>query len=147
MADAAGGHTRATTPTPGPLRPIEFELAQGAVKRGVVVIPVLVALFWIFRGTAGAVGAAIGGAIVVGNFLLAGWIMSVSARMSLGVYHAAALLGFVLRVGLIMLTFVVMTRMFELDRIALGVSAVVAYLTLLALEAASAARGRERKMD
>ncbi|MPZ51956.1 MAG: hypothetical protein GEU79_04350 [Acidimicrobiia bacterium] len=146
MADATKDQSRATTPTPGPLRPVEFHLALSAVKRGVVIVPLLVAAFWIFRGTSGAIGSVIGGLVVVGNFLLAGWIMSVSARMSLAVYHAAALLGFVLRVGLIMLTVIVMTRMFELDRTALGVSAVVAYLVLLALEARSVVQGKERKM-
>lgn len=146
MADTAGDQTRSSTPTPGPLRPLELEIAVSAVKRGIIVIPALIAIFWVSRGTSGAIGSLIGGLVLVGNFLLAGWIMSVSARMSLAVYHAAALLGFVLRVGLIMLTVIVMTRMFELDRLSLGVSAIVAYLVLLALEAKTVAQGRERKM-
>jgi hypothetical protein len=139
-----------STPSPSPLAsstPIEAILARHTVKRAAVVGPALVALFWAVRGGDGAIAATIGVAVVVTNFLLSGAIMSLAARISLAMYHAAALLGFVLRLGLITLTMLVVARLFEIDRLAFGISAVVAYLVLIGMEAVAVARGRERELE
>lgn len=128
--------------------PVEAILSRHTAARAVFVGPVLVAFFALISGGGGALAATLGVAIVVGNFLLAGAILSISARISLGVYHAAALLGFFLRLGLITLTMILVTRVIEdLDRMAFGVTTVVAYLALITLEAVAVARGRERDLD
>jgi hypothetical protein len=62
-------------------------------------------------------------------------------------YHAAALFGFFLRLGLIMLTMYLVVSLVELDRMAFGIATVVTYMVLLALEAVAVARGRERDLD
>ncbi len=75
-------------------------------------------------------------------------MLSISARISLAVYHAAALFGFFLRLGLIMLTMLLVARLVEdLDRMAFGISAVVAYLVLITWEAVAVVKGRERNLD
>jgi len=74
-------------------------------------------------------------------------MLSVAARISLAAYHAAALLGFFLRLGLIALTMLVVARVTDIDRIALGITVVVAYLTLLGWEAVAVAKGRERELE
>ncbi|HEX2152876.1 MAG TPA: hypothetical protein VHL52_02750 [Acidimicrobiia bacterium] len=128
--------------------PVEAILSRHTAARAIFIGPVLIALFGVINGAAGALAASIGVAVVVGNFLLAGAILSISARISLGVYHAAALLGFFLRLGLIMLTMVLVTRVVEdLDRLAFGLTTVVGYLALITLEAVAVARGRERDLD
>lgn len=128
--------------------PVEAILSRHTAARAVFVGPPLIALFAITNGAGGALAATIGVLVVVGNFLLSGAILSISARISLGVYHAAALLGFFLRLGLITLTMVLVARMVEdLDRTAFGVTTVVAYLALIGLEAVAVARGRERDLD
>lgn len=128
--------------------PVETILARHTAARAVYVAPLIIVVFWLTRGGAGALAAAIGVATVVVNFLLAGAILSISARISLAVYHAAALFGFFLRLGLIMLTMLLVTLAIEdLDRLAFGVAAVVAYLVLLTLEAVAVAKGRERNLD
>ncbi len=127
--------------------PVEATLARHTARRAVYVGPVLVALFWVARGPEGALAAALGVAVVVVNFLLSGAIMSISARISLAVYHAAALFGFFLRLGLIIATMLLITRIVDIDRVAFGVAAVVAYLALIAWETRAVAKGRERNLD
>ncbi|NNC74624.1 MAG: ATP synthase subunit I, partial [Acidimicrobiia bacterium] len=88
-----------TTRIDGP--DVEAVIARHMVARAVWVAPALAAVFWVIRGGAGALGALAGVAIVAANFLVAGFILSKAARISLGLYHAAALVGFLMRLGLI----------------------------------------------
>lgn len=127
--------------------PVEVILSRHTAARAVFVGPVLIGIFALIGAGSGALAATLGVAVVVGNFLLAGALLSISARISLAVYHAAALFGFFLRLGLIMLTMLLVTRLIEIDRMAFGISAVVAYLALLTWEAVAVSKGRERNLD
>ncbi len=127
--------------------PVESVIARHTVKRAVYVAPLVIALFALLRGSDGAFGALLGSAVVVGNFLLAGAMLSLAIRISLAMYHAAALFGFFLRLGLIILTMLLIVELVELDRLAFGISAVVTYMVLLILESVAVARGRERDLD
>lgn len=122
-------------------------LARHTVRRIVIVGPPLVALFGIARGVDGAIASAIGLAIVVGYYLLTGVMLSVAARISLGAYHAAALLGFFLRLGLIAVTMLAIAALIDVDRPALGITVVVSYFALLAWETVAVAKGRERELE
>jgi ATP synthase protein I len=126
---------------------VEAIIARHTARRAVVVGPVLIVLFWVLRGADGAIGAAIGVAVVVVNFLLSGAMLSVAARISLGLYHAAALFGFLIRLVLIAVTLFAVAALFEVDRPALGITVVVSYLALLSLEAVAVARGSERELE
>ncbi|HEX9977078.1 MAG TPA: hypothetical protein VGB41_00475 [Acidimicrobiia bacterium] len=126
---------------------VEATLARHLVRRAVVVGPLVVAGAWALRGVDGAVAAAVGVTVVVANFLVSGLVLSAAARISLTLYHAAALVGFLLRLVLITVVMLVVARLFDIDRIAFGVAAVVSYLVLLTLEAAAVARGRERELE
>lgn len=125
--------------------PIEANIARSTVARAVYVAPVLILLFGALRGWEGAWSAAIGVGVVALNFLLAGAILSISARISLQAYHAAALIGFLLRLGLFVGAVYLIATLVEVDRMAFGISAVVSYLALLAWEAVSITRDRERE--
>ena len=126
---------------------VESILARNTVKRAVFVAPVLMLVFLATSGWLGLLSSALGVAVIVVNFLLAGAILSISARISLSVYHAAALFGFFLRLGLIILSMLLIARLVEIDRLAFGITAVVAYLALLSWEAVAVAKGRERNLD
>ena len=128
-------------------RPVEAIIGKNIVKRAWWVAPILIVLFGVLNGWMGALSAAIGVAIVVVNFVLGGYLLSSAARVSLGLYHAAALVGFFIRLGLITLTMIVIVNVVEVDRVALGVSAVVSYLVLLSLEAIAVAKGAERELE
>lgn len=127
---------------------VEARLARNTVRRSVIVGPALVAVFWAARGAGGAWAAMLGVALVVGNFLLSGAMLSLAARISLSLYHAAALFGFFLRLGLITLTLLIVIRLWPgLDRLALGITVVIAYLALLSWEALAVAKGAERDLE
>lgn len=136
MTGEAGGAT-----------PVEAVIARHTVKRIVYVGPVLLLVFWLTRGVDGLVASAVGLAVVAGNFLVAGWMLSMAARISLGMYHAAALFGFFLRLALLMLTMLLIVQVVDIDRLAFGITAVVSYIVLLVLESVAVARGRERELD
>ena len=127
--------------------PVETVIAKHTVARVVWVGPPLIILFGILSGWDGVIASAVGVAVVAVNFLFAGAMLSVALRISLAMYHAAALFGFFLRLGLLMLTMLLIVQLFELDRVAFGISAVLAYIVLLILESVAVARGRERDLD
>jgi len=124
---------------------IEADLARATVARSIYVGPALVLLFGLLRGWEGAWSAALGVVVVIANFLLAGAILSVSARISLQAYHAAALIGFFLRLVLFVGAVYLIASVVEVDRMAFGISAVVAYFTLLTWEAVAMTKDRERE--
>ena len=126
---------------------VEVQLALHTVKRAIWIAPILLAIFWLTRGLDGLIGASIGVGVVVANFLVSGWLLSIGARLGLSAYHAAALFGFFLRLGLLTLTMVIVTQVMELDRVAFGIATVVAYLVLLAWETVAVSRGAERELE
>jgi hypothetical protein len=125
--------------------PLEADMARSTVARAVYVAPVLILLFGVLRGWDGAWSAAIGIGVVAVNFLLSGAILSISARISLQAYHAAALIGFFLRLALFIGAVYLIANVVEVDRLAFGISAVVAYFALLAWEAVAMTVNRERE--
>jgi uncharacterized membrane protein YqjE len=133
-------------PAPGPLD-IEAKIGIATARRAIWVAPPLVALFALLRGGLGASSAAIGVAIVVANFVLAGFVLSKAAAISLKLYHAAALVGFFLRLALIMLVMLVIAQVIDVDRLAMGISAVVSYLVLLSWETVAVTRGETKELE
>jgi len=121
-------------------------MARHTVARAIYVAPVLILIFTLTGGWQGAWSAALGVAVVVANFLLAGALLSISARISLQAYHAAALFGFFLRLLLFVGAVYVISEVVEVDRLAFGITAVVSYLALLVLEAVAVAKGKEREL-
>jgi hypothetical protein len=128
-------------------RPIEAIISVNIAKRAVFVAPILALVFGITSGWQGAVAALIGVAVVVVNFVLGGYVLSYAARISLTFYHAAILLGFFIRLGLITLSMLLIARVTEIDRLALGISVVVSYLVLLSWEAVRVVNGAERDLE
>ena len=126
--------------------PVELQMARSIVSRAVVVGPVMLLAFGLVRGRDGLVAAAIGVAIVTGYYLLTGSMLSWLARVSLGAYHAGALLGFILRLGLIAATMWAVISLFEVDRTALGLAVIATYVGLLLWEAAALGRNKGRRV-
>jgi hypothetical protein len=126
---------------------VERKIGDDTAKRAVFVAPVFIGIFWLTGGTAGAVAALVGTVLVVSNFLLAGRILSVAARISPAAYHAAALFGFVLRLGLLTIAVLVITKLFELDRTAFAITTVGMYLVLLSWETVMVSRGSEGELE
>ena len=124
--------------------PVELLMARSIARRAVVVGPLMLVLFGLLRGLDGLVAAAVGVAIVTGYYLLTGAMMSWLARVSLGAYHAGALFGFVVRLGLIAVTMLGVIALFEVDRTALGFAVIATYVVLLIWEAAALGSTKRR---
>ena len=128
-------------------RPIEAIIGINIARRAIVVAPILALVFGLIGGWEGAVAALIGVAIVVVNFVVGGYLLSYAARVSLSLYHAAALFGFFIRLGLITLSMLLVAGVTDIDRLALGISVVVGYLVLLSWEAVAVVNGAERDLQ
>ncbi len=127
--------------------PVEAIIARHTVKRAVYVAPPIVLVFGLIYGWTGAYSSALGVAVVVGNFLLAGLLLTIAIRISLAFYHAAALFGFFLRLGLIMGSMLLIARLIDVHRLSFGIATVISYMVLLTLEAVAVSRGKERNLD
>ncbi len=126
---------------------VEATMAKNIVRRILVVGPVIIAVAWLWRGPLGASSAAIGVAVIAANFLLSGWIMSRAATISMQVYHVAALFGFIVRLVLITVSMFTVAALFQVDRKALGVAAIVTLFVLLSLESIAMLRGARKDLE
>ncbi|MFV1999958.1 MAG: hypothetical protein ACC654_06300 [Acidimicrobiia bacterium] len=126
---------------------VEALMARSIVRRVVAVGPLIVAVAWFWRGSLGALSAAIGVAVIAANFLLSGWLLSRAARISMQAYHVAALFGFFLRLGFITVSMFAVAWLFEIDRRALGIAAISAFLILLILESIALLRGARKDLE
>lgn len=84
---------------PGP--PVERQVAFDMSRRSLVIAPIVVGAGAAFWGLHGAVSAAFGLSLAVANLLLAAAILSWAARVSLVAMAAAALGGYLVRLGLL----------------------------------------------
>ena len=128
-------------------RDIEMILALHTCRPAIVLVPLLALVFWLLRGPTSAGAAVLGVALVVGNLLLSGYLLSLVVRRRPQLLAAAALLSFVLRLALLTATLVLLQQATGLDRIAAAVSAVVAYVVMVIWEVVAVARGRHRELE
>lgn len=116
-------------------RAVELGIAKRLARRSPAVAAILVTVAAVWKGWPGALAAAMGIVVVVGNYLLSGWLMSRAARVGFVAYQAAALGGFLVRLGLIAASMYAIVRVLPVDRLVLGISVAVGYLALLVVEA------------
>lgn len=140
--------TAAARIKPVPLAsPVESIVARHITTRALVVGPVIVATAWLISGSTAAWSAAIGVIIVVANFVLAGWLLSMAATVSMQAYHAVALFGFFIRMGFVALSMLGVAWLLDVDRRAMGLAVVASFMGLLVLEAIAVARGQRKDME
>jgi len=128
-------------------REVEWDLARHACRPAIVLLPLLGLIFGLVRGPAAAWAAAVGVVLVAANLLASGGILSVVARRWPGLLTATALLSFVLRLALMTVTLLVLQRVTGVDRIAVTISAVAAYIVMLTWEVVAVARGSQREPE
>ncbi len=126
---------------------VEAIMARNIVRRALVVGPLIVAVAWFARGSLGGISAAVGVGIVLANFLLSGWALSKAAKLSLNIYRAVAMFGFIVRFGLLAVSMFVVAWLFNVDRLALGLAAIAAFLALLVLESVAMLRGGRKELE
>jgi len=128
-------------------RDVEMILALHTCRPAIVLAPALGLTFWLLRGPGSAGAAVLGVALVAGNLLLSGYLLSLVVRQRPQLLAATALLSFVLRLALLTATLVLLQQATGLDRIAAAVSAVMAYLVMVIWEVVAVARGRHRELE
>lgn len=143
--DAAGADAY-TKPFPT-VSDVESALAVNIIKRALIVGPVIVAVAWVVSGPTAAWSAAAGVVIVLANFLIAGWLLSRAATVSMQTYHAVALFGFFVRMGFIALSMFAVAWVFDVDRRAMGLAAITSFLALLVLESLAVVRGERKDLE
>lgn len=115
---------------PAPERQVAFDMA----RRALPVAPVLVGLCTIVWGGPGAASAGFAIAIVVANLVLAAWMLGAAARINYALLMAAALFGYLVRLGLIFLAVLAVRDMSWVEPPALGLTLIVTHLGLLLWE-------------
>jgi hypothetical protein len=117
--------TRVEGPAP------ERDIARDMVKKGLIAAPILVAVCWAIWGTDGALSALYGIAIVCVNFLLSAALITITARISLGLMMAAVLFGYLGRLALIGVAIMLVRDASWVSLVALGLTIIVTHLGLL----------------
>ena len=112
----------------------EVEISRDMIRRGLIVAPVLIAICGVAWGMDGVWSSAYGVAIVLVNFGIAAGLIAVTARISLGLMMGAILFGYLIRLGLVLLAFVLVKDASWISRPALGLTVIVTHLGLLVWE-------------
>jgi hypothetical protein len=108
-----------------------LQVARDIVKRGVYIAPLAVAVGAIFWGADGALSVLYGLAIVCVNFLLAALAIGYGARISAAMMGAAAMFGFLIRLGLIFLAVMLVKDASWVELVPMGLTLIVTHLGLL----------------
>lgn len=122
---AAAGPARIDGPAP------VMAVARDLARRALWLLPVLVIASAAFWGLDGVVSTLYALAIVVVNFLLAAWLLAVGGRVNAAAMGAAALFGFLLRLGLIMAAVFAVRDASWLEPWPLGITLIGTHLVLL----------------
>ncbi len=121
-----------TTPLVGPAP--EVTVSIDIIKRGLMVAPVLIAICGAIWGLDGALSSAFAVAIVLINFAMAAGLITLSARIGLGLMMGAILFGYLIRLALIFLAVYLVKDAGWISLPALGATIIVTHLGLLVWE-------------
>jgi hypothetical protein len=118
----------AQDPTP------ERTVARDIVRHGLVLAPLLIAVCGAVWGVNGASSSAYAMVIVLVNFLLAAFLITWSARISLPMLMGCVLGGYVGRLALIFVAVYVVRDASWFEKLPLGLTIIVSHLVLLVWE-------------
>lgn len=109
----------------------EAAIGRDLVKHGLIVAPVMLGVCAIFWGADGAWSGAYGLAIVLGNFALAAFLVSFTARISYAVMMGTTLFGYIVRLGIISAAVYFVRNASWVELIPLCMTIVIAHVGLL----------------
>jgi len=109
----------------------EAAIGRDLVKHGLIVAPVMLSVCAIFWGANGAWSSAYGLAIVLGNFALAAFLVSFTARISYAMMMGATLFGYIVRLGIISAAVYFVRNATWVELIPLCMTIVIAHVGLL----------------
>ena len=109
-------------------------MARDIVRHGLILAPLLVLVCGVVWGMDGAISSAYAVAIVLVNFLLAAFLITWSARISLPMLMVSVLGGYVARLALIFVAVFVVRDASWFEKLPLGLTLIVTHLVLLVWE-------------
>ena len=109
----------------------EAQVARDLVKRGLMVLPVALALGAIGWGWAGVASVAYAYALILVNFAVAAALLGWAARISLGLLMGVCLFGFLIRMAAITAAVLLVRDQPWVAPVPLGVTLIVTHLGLL----------------
>ena len=115
-------------------RPVEVQLSSDMVRRGLMAGPALVAISGLIWGLNGLASSAFAVALVLVNFTVAAAMVSGAAKVSTTLVMAAAMSGYLIRLGLIMTAVLFVRDESWISLPALGATIIVTHLGLLIWE-------------
>jgi hypothetical protein len=124
----------AAAPVPVATPPVESQIARDMARRAVPVAALLILLGATFWGVGGALAAAYGVVLIVGNFLLAAALLNRAAQHSANALAAAALGGFILRLALLGVAVFAVHPFWHFPVVPLCITLLVTHLGLLLWE-------------
>lgn len=126
--------TMVAAPTPLDAPPVERMIVADMLRRGWPALLALCALGGLW-GVGGVLSAGFGASLAVANAVIAAALVSGAARVSLGLLYAAALGGYVVRLGLITAAVLGVVHQPWVEVVPLGAALVIAHLGLFIWEA------------
>lgn len=126
--------TVTTDPVAVDVPAVEAEVVLDMVRRAAPVLPLVILVAGLLRGFDGAWSAAFAVALVIGNFLLAAALLGWAARISPVVMAAAAMGGFVGRLVVVTVAFLLVKDQAWVDVAAFGFTLILTHLGLLIWE-------------
>lgn len=112
----------------------EQEVVRDLVRRGVIVLPVVMLIGFIGWGTSGVASVSYATLLVLANFVVAAALLGWAARISLGLLMGVALFGFVIRLAAISAAVLLVKDQSWVEPVPLGLTLVVTHLGLLLWE-------------
>jgi len=113
---------------------VEMQISTDLAKRGLIASPVVLGAAALVWGTDGLASRAVALALVLANFVLAAIMVSSAARISPPAVMVAALGGFIIRLGIIVIAVLLIRDQPWISLQALGAVIIVAHLGLLLWE-------------
>ena len=110
------------------------EVAWDMVRRGLMVMPLVLAVVWLVGGSAAMASVAYAMTIVLINFLLSAYLLRWAARISLGLVASVALGGYVMRLAMIFMAVWIVRDAPWIRMIPLGIAIIATHLGLLVWE-------------
>ncbi len=108
-----------------------MEVAKDLVRRTALLAPVAIAVGALIWQTPGAASVAYGIAIVMANFMLAAAMLAWAGRISFAAMGAAAMFGFLIRLGLIFLAVLIVKDQPWIEMLPLGLTLIISHLGIL----------------
>lgn len=119
----------------------EYTMVRRAVALGIVAAPVAFVVGALAGGAGGGWSALLGVVVVVANFAVHGLSLAWAAGVSITLLQVVAVVGFVVRMGVILGALVLLDRTDFFSPVIFGITAVAGTFSLLGYEARLVGRG------